>query len=116
MLEPDEPSGDTVSQSTADAHENVSQLRLFVISIFWFAHMAQWSSLYFIVLPAQLVIALGQDNKATYLALVVMGAGIVSLIASPLFGALSDRTMTTRYAWRGWGKEGISVLFSSQVR
>lgn len=77
--------------------KSLSQGRLFVISLYWLCRMALWASVYFILLPAQSVLALGVTDEATHLSLVVMGGGIVNLVASPLIGALSDRIMITKY-------------------
>ena len=92
----DEDFPDTTAVASHDP-PHISQPRLFLMSIFWFAHMAQWTSVIFVILPLQTVLVLGEEQKATHLSLLVMGGGIASLISAPLFGALSDRTTTRKY-------------------
>lgn len=86
-----------------DPREDVSQTQLFFMTFYWLAHLAQWAGVLFVLAPAQVSLMVGESQKATYLSLLVMCGGIVSLFASPLIGTLSDRLITSRYACRSAG-------------
>ena len=69
------------------------------ISIFAFALNFHWAALGIIILPSQVLKIVGDLNKGTALAFVLVPGAFVSLFANPLFGWLSDRTHGRLAVW-----------------
>ncbi|GCE21417.1 MFS transporter [Dictyobacter kobayashii] len=65
--------------------------RILAISIFALALNFQWAAISTIVLPSQIFKMVGDLDKGTALAFVLIPGAFVSLFANPLFGWLSDR-------------------------
>ncbi|HLZ60648.1 MAG TPA: MFS transporter, partial [Ktedonosporobacter sp.] len=66
--------------------------QIVAISIFWFGLNFHWSALGIIILPSQVLKLVGDANKGSALAFVLIPGAFVSLFANPLFGMLSDQT------------------------
>jgi len=63
----------------------------FLLACFWFAYHLQWGALLAVVLPSQIASIVGPEKKE-FTSGVVLGIGAaLSLLVTPLVGALSDR-------------------------
>src|SRR3954452_7212144 len=62
-----------------------------LVSCLWFGYNLQWGALLFLVLPAQIEHIVGKDRKEFYLGIVLAIGALVSLVVTPVAGALSDR-------------------------
>src|SRR2546423_3730038 len=82
------------------------------ISIFAFALNFHWAALGIIILPSQVLKIVGDLNKGTALAFVLVPGAFVSLFANPLFGMLSDRTHGRLAAW---GRRRPYILIGTLV-
>lgn len=83
-----------LKQDTVD-RPRLRWTQILSISIFALAFNFHWGALGIIILPSQVYEIVGQAQKGTALALVLVPGAFVSLFANPTFGLLSDRT-------RGW--------------
>ena len=75
----------------------LTQWRLFLLSFFWFSYTAEWSAILFILAPTQALLIGGDEHKGTTLSILLLIGGVVTLLASPLAGAISDRTLSKRF-------------------
>jgi len=68
------------------------------VSVLWFVLFAQWMSLVPIVVPDQIAAILGRDNPMLegIAGSIVAAGAIVSLLVTPVAGAMSDRLRTTK--------------------
>jgi len=73
--------------------------QILAISIFAFALNFHWAALGIIILPSQVFKIVGDLNKGTALAFVLIPGAFISLFANPLFGWLSDRTHGRLAVW-----------------
>ena len=69
------------------------------LSSFWLAYNFHWGALLAIVLPSQIAHIVGEADKEFYNGLIPSLAACISLFATPLAGALSDRSLS-RYGRR----------------
>ncbi|GCE28907.1 hypothetical protein KDA_43910 [Dictyobacter alpinus] len=88
----------TLSEPTGEL-PRLRWTRLVAISIFALALNFQWAALGTIVLPSQIVKMVGDLDKGSALAFVLIPGAFVSLFANPLFGWLSDRTHGRLAVW-----------------
>ncbi|MBE3560984.1 MAG: MFS transporter [Ktedonobacteraceae bacterium] len=86
--------------------------QILAISIFWFALNFHWAALGIIILPSQVLKLVGDLEKGTALAFVLVPGAFVALFSNPLFGWLSDRT-GGRLA--PWGRRRPYILLGSLV-
>src|SRR5579859_843647 len=86
--------------------------QIVAISIFWFGLNFHWSALGIIVLPSQVLKLVGDANKGSALAYVLIPGAFVSLFANPLFGMLSDQT---RGKLAAWGRRRPYILLGTLV-
>ena len=68
-----------------------------VINILWFSLNAQSAALLPIIIPTQILLfvargPVGNAEQATFLAWIITGASVISLLLPPLIGSLSDHT------------------------
>ena len=94
---------------------NLPKLRwtqILAISIFWLALNFHWAALGIIILPSQVFKIVGDAQKGTALAFVLVPGAFVSLFANPLFGLLSDRT---RGRLAVWGRRRPYILIGTLV-
>ena len=83
------------------------------ISCFWLAYNFQWGALMAIVLPSQIALLVGDERKEFFNGIIPAIGAALSLLATPIAGALSDRS-TNR-----WGRRrpfmvtgtAINILF-----
>ncbi|HEU5379349.1 MAG TPA: MFS transporter [Ktedonobacteraceae bacterium] len=86
--------------------------QILAISIFAFAFNFHWAALLTIILPSQVFKLVGDLQKGTALAFVLVPGAFVSLFANPLFGWLSDRT---RGRLATWGRRRPYILVGTLV-
>lgn len=94
---------------------NLPKLRwtqILAISIFWLALNFHWAALGIIILPSQVFKIVGDAQKGSALAFVLVPGAFVSLFANPLFGLLSDRT---RGRLAVWGRRRPYILLGTMV-
>lgn len=83
------------------------------ISCFWLAYNFQWGALLAIVLPSQIAAIVGDAQKELYNGLIPSIGAALSLVATPIAGAFSDRSLSRfgrRRPFMAVGT-GINVLF-----
>ncbi len=64
----------------------------FFVSCFWFAYNFHWGALLAIVLPSQIAAIVGDAHKELFNGLIPPIGAALSLVATPIAGALSDRS------------------------
>ena len=69
------------------------------ISCFWLAYNFHWGAIIAIVLPSQIALIVGEAQKELYNGLIPSIGAAMSLVATPIAGALSDRS-TSRFGRR----------------
>ena len=62
------------------------------ISCFWLAYNFHWGALLAIVLPSQIALLVGDERKELYNGIIPAIGAALSLVATPIAGALSDRS------------------------
>ncbi|MFN3651634.1 MAG: MFS transporter [Armatimonadota bacterium] len=72
--------------------EPFTHLDQFYVSCLWLAYNFQWGAILFIVLPMQVEAAVGAAQKEAVLGQILPLGAILSLIITPITGALSDRS------------------------
>jgi MFS family permease len=75
---------------------------LALLSLFWFGIQAHWAAILLIALPEQGRSIGGDAAKGQTLGVVLLLGAFVSMLAAPLFGALSDRIVTPFGRRRPW--------------
>ena len=76
----------------AAPRRRLTTLDQFFISCFWLAYNIHWGALIAIVLPNQIAAIVGDANKEFYNGLIPPLGALVSLLITPVAGALSDRS------------------------
>jgi MFS family permease len=71
--------------------ERFTLLNQFFISCLWFAYNLQWGALLVVVLPSQVQAIVGPREKEQILGILIPIGAFVSLVITPIAGALSDR-------------------------
>lgn len=105
----DQAGADDASPSAAG---RLHWTQLLSISIFALAFNFHWAALGTIILPAQVLQIVGDQQKGAALAFVLVPGAFVSLFANPLFGWLSDRTR----GWLArWGRRRPYILAGTLV-
>jgi len=69
----------------------ISTFRQILLSFFWFSTNMMWAATLLITMPYQVKAAVGNSTKGTDLGIVLAIGALISLIAAPVFGGLSDR-------------------------
>ncbi len=69
----------------------MSTFRQILLSVFWFSTNMMWSAILIITMPSQIKAAVGDATKGSALGLALGAGAFVSMLAAPIFGALSDR-------------------------
>jgi MFS family permease len=69
----------------------MSTFRQILLSFFWFSTNMMWAAILIILMPSQIKSAVGDASKGSVLGLALGAGALVSMIAAPVFGALSDR-------------------------
>ena len=94
-----EDAGPVIPRRSAIELPRLHWTQILSISIFAFALNFHWAALGIIILPSQVLKIVGDLNKGTALAFVLVPGAFVSLFANPLFGWLSDRTHGRLAVW-----------------
>jgi MFS family permease len=71
--------------------QRMSTFRQAMLSFFWFATNAHWTAILLVTMPSQIKSAVGNDVKGSALGLALGIGALISMLAAPVFGALSDR-------------------------
>ena len=69
----------------------MSTYRQLLLSFFWFSTNMMWSVILIITMPSQIKSAVGDAAKGSALGLALGAGALISMLAAPIFGALSDR-------------------------
>ncbi len=69
----------------------MSTFRQILLSFFWFSTNMMWSAILIITMPSQIKSAVGDATKGSALGLALGAGAFISMLAAPIFGALSDR-------------------------
>ncbi len=69
----------------------MSTFRQILLSFFWFSTNMMWSAILIITMPSQIKAAVGDATKGSALGLALGAGAFISMLAAPIFGALSDR-------------------------
>src|SRR5215510_2610073 len=96
---------DTALEST----RRLTILDQFFVSCFWFAYNVQWGALLAIVLPSQIAAIVGDADKEFYNGLILPIGALVSLLITPVAGALSDRSRSR------WGRRRPYMLVGTLI-
>jgi MFS family permease len=73
------------------ARPPMSTFRQILLSFFWFSTNMMWAAILIITMPSQIKSAVGDSDKGRALGLALGAGALISMLAAPLFGALSDR-------------------------
>jgi MFS family permease len=73
------------------ARPRLSTSQQALLSFFWLATNAHWAAILIVTMPSQIKAAVGNDAKGTALGLALGLGALISMVAAPAFGALSDR-------------------------
>lgn len=90
----------------------VSLFQILGISLLWFAINLHWAAISVIILPSQVLTIVGDLNKGSGLAFILVPGAFVALFSNPLFGLLSDRT---RGRWAAWGRRRPYIFIGTFV-
>jgi MFS family permease len=71
--------------------QRMTGFRQFLLSFFWFSTNMMWTAILMITMPSQIKAAVGDTTKGTTLGLALAAGAIISMVAAPIFGGLSDR-------------------------
>ena len=69
----------------------LSTFRQLLLSFYWFSTNMMWAAILIILMPSQIKSAVGDATKGSVLGLALGAGAFISMIAAPVFGALSDR-------------------------
>jgi Na+/melibiose symporter-like transporter len=78
--------------------ERLGAARQFFLSCYWLAYNLQWGALLGVVLPSQIAAVAGDARKELLNGLILGLGALVSLVITPVAGALSDRSRSR------WGR------------
>lgn len=86
--------GDAVATEPPESAPTLATRDHFFLSSFWFAYNFHWGALLAIVLPSQITALVGDARKELFNGLIPPVGAALSLVITPLAGALSDHTWT----------------------
>ncbi len=75
----------------ASVKPRMTTWRQILLSFFWFSTNMMWSAVLIITMPSQIKSAVGDADKGSALGLALGAGALISMLAAPVFGALSDR-------------------------
>jgi Na+/melibiose symporter-like transporter len=90
------------SEASTPDRPRLSHFRQAMLSLFWFATSAHWTAILITTLPKQSLIVGGDAVKGQTLGTVLLVGAFVSMVVAPVFGAISDRTITRWGRRRPW--------------
>ncbi len=89
--------------NTEAAHQQpMSIARQIAINAYWFSMNMMWATILLIIMPGYIQSIVGDVEKGKVLGLVLSVGAIVSMLAAPLFGMLSDRVRLPGGRRRPW--------------
>ncbi|MBA3943121.1 MAG: MFS transporter [Herpetosiphonaceae bacterium] len=88
----------TAESLAAPVRPRLSTYRQAMLSLYWFATAVHWGAILQLLLPVQAEAIGGHDFKETTLGVILGIGALVSMVAAPIFGAMSDRWHTR------WGR------------
>src|SRR5512146_2114588 len=88
--------------STPIARPRLSTLQQALLSFFWFATNVHWTAILIVTMPSQIKAVVGGDTKGSALGLALGIGALISMVAAPIFGALSDRVRLPGGRRRPW--------------
>jgi MFS family permease len=71
---------------------HVPLAELLVLGLFWFAMAFHWGALLTVVIPAEVLRFVPEQQKGAYLGLLFAAGAVMAMVISPISGALSDRS------------------------
>jgi MFS family permease len=80
-----------MADSNKFVRPTMSTFRQILLSFFWFSTNMMWGAILIILMPSQIKAAVGDATKGSVLGLALGAGAFISMIAAPVFGALSDR-------------------------
>jgi len=80
-----------MSANSSFVRPHLSTFRLLLLSFFWFSTNVMWAAVLIITMPLQIKDAVGDTTKGSALGLALAAGAIISMVAAPIFGSLSDR-------------------------
>lgn len=80
-----------MTRAPAPTRPRLSTPQQALLGFFWFAMNVQYAAILIITMPSQVRAAVGDDAKGSALGLALAAGAFVSMLAAPVFGALSDR-------------------------
>jgi MFS family permease len=89
---PSDPTATDVAIGPVAGRRELRALDQFFLSCFWFAYNFHWGALLAIVLPSQITAIVGDQRKELFNGLIPPLGAALSLVVTPLAGALSDRS------------------------
>jgi MFS family permease len=95
----------------------LTALDQFFVSCFWLAYNIHWGALIAIVLPNQIATIVGDADKEFYNGLIPPLGAVVSLLITPVAGALSDRSRSRFGRRRPFMAVGtlVNILFLALI-
>jgi Na+/melibiose symporter-like transporter len=91
------------------ARARFGAVQQFLLSCFWFAYNFHWGALLAIVLPSQIAALVGDERKELWNGLLLGAGALLSLVVTPVAGALSDRTRSRFGRRRPWMLAGTAL-------
>lgn len=98
-----------MATGTVAAPRRFTLLDQLFVSCFWLAYNVHWGALIAIVLPSQIAAIVGDGQKEFYNGLIPPLGAVVSLLITPVAGALSDRSRAR------WGRRRPFMLVGTLV-
>lgn len=88
----------------------MSTTRQILLNVYWFSFNMMWAAILLILMPRYIQSLVGDSARGMVLGLVLSIGAVVSMLAAPVFGALSDRIHLPggrRKPWIALGTVGI---------
>src|SRR5690348_11002279 len=70
---------------------HMSTFKQILLSFYWLSTNMMWAAILIITMPSQIKSAVGDATKGSALGLALGAGAFISMLAAPIFGALSDR-------------------------
>ena len=91
----------TLTANLAD-RPRMSTFNQATLSLYWFGTSVLWTVVLITTLPSQALLIGGDSVKGLTLGVVLFVGAFVSMLVAPIFGAISDRTVTRFGRRRPW--------------
>lgn len=75
----------------SDTRPRMSAFQQALLSFYWFATNVHWTAILLVTMPSQIKDVVGNDVKGSMLGLALGAGALISMVAAPVFGGLSDR-------------------------